>query len=100
MKESGEAMEGYGNGDEVVGEVHKEVDGGPEVEGIIGRGRALALNKHDNTHIKPAVFLVAPTHVVAVQHSLHSTTPATSTMWSSRSARWRRGTRQLSALTS
>ena len=36
MKESDEATEGYGNGDEVVGEVHKEVDGGPEVAGVIG----------------------------------------------------------------
>ena len=72
MKERDGGKKGYGNGDEVVGEVHEEVNGGPEVEGIVGRGRALTLNKHGKTHIEPAVLLIPSAHVVTVQHSLGS----------------------------
>lgn len=57
---------GYGNGDEVVRKIHEEVDGRPEVEGIVRREGALALNKHANTNIKPSIFLIPASHVMAV----------------------------------
>ena len=96
-----EKRRGYGNGDEMVGEVHEEVDRRPEVEGVVGRGGALTpqqteQHQHRTTHPPDSRRACRD----SAARATHSHTPHAPTMWSSRMARRRRVVRHAFSPTS